>query len=935
MTTAQAEDINPLLPQSSEPPVAPATEFSPSENTDAATAEAGEAMDDAVAEFSLPDSDEASDSMDDATAEFALPDDAEATAGTDDSSVGEDGEIYHILPDFVVSTEGDQGYYSANTTGATRANTLVKNTPITLSVVNEELLADLNILTDEDLELVAPSIEGEQNSFSLNQITIRGFRSGSSRYDLFVRGLTRDGYNTGRLDIIRGANSLIYGQADPGGKVNYVPKMAQFNDSFVSVSTAAGTNDYRRGMIDVNQVVNDDLAVRIMAVDHEQGYDQTHRSRTFRGATLEATYMPTDKTQLRMHLETVESDLFYPSKNMLDRTGLDNTGLLNGMQYTPDAIALLPQTVIDAINNDPTNITNGVSTQSMAELYSRVSKEDYGSFEGPDAVNGTEGFFGILDWTQRVSDTLQFKVAYSHQEDYNDSFNRAGIGAVRLDDPNQQMGGGTPPLAQDEPYLRTNFKKRDGDTITDGIRATSIWEVDFKDTKHTFLFGYDFDRSEIRTLDFEEIFVGGANANGTYSVGTRAGRTDRGYDLLRLSDGPFGPNIGFDTLASNPYAIEGIRNGSSEGAYDTGATMFTLESDKQSKLISHGLWGAIQSEYFNGRLRSLAGIRYDTIDIDSSELVVQRFGDEDDGDDFPTNTKEDQFSPSIGVLYWLTDEVGIFANYAHSIRSPQATQRTVFGELPGAETGIGYEGGFRFDLFDSKLNGQIVAFYIEKENDIGDKLERADVIAAFPLVSATGGMTYPELYVDPTETTNRTGNLLGSVGQRVNGLTTRSEGLEVEFYYNPNRNMTFTFQYAYTNYDRYKIPSSLSALEGRQIYGQASHNASLIAKYSFNKRGPLKGFSIGANQRYRSASVGQDFVDGSGAKIGELEYEDEHTTGAFISWKGDLGSGRNAPQLGLQLAVSNLFDNTDLINRGDRGFYKEGRNLRLSANIKF
>jgi outer membrane receptor protein involved in Fe transport len=108
----------------------------------------------------------------------------------------------------------------------TRTNSLVKNSPITLSVVGKELLEDLQILNDQDLDLLSASIDADAAAtpYSLNTISMRGFSSSFSRYDYFTRALPRNNYNNQRIEIIRGANSLIYGQADPGGALNYVPK---------------------------------------------------------------------------------------------------------------------------------------------------------------------------------------------------------------------------------------------------------------------------------------------------------------------------------------------------------------------------------------------------------------------------------------------------------------------------------------------------------------------------------------------------------------------------------------------------------------------------------------------------------------------------------------------------------------------------------------
>ena len=42
------------------------------------------------------------------------------------SAENEEEDVY-VLPEFVVSSDKDEGYYSANSTSVTRTNTLVKN----------------------------------------------------------------------------------------------------------------------------------------------------------------------------------------------------------------------------------------------------------------------------------------------------------------------------------------------------------------------------------------------------------------------------------------------------------------------------------------------------------------------------------------------------------------------------------------------------------------------------------------------------------------------------------------------------------------------------------------------------------------------------------------------------------------------------------------
>ena len=122
---------------------------------------------------------------------------------------------FYILPDFVVTDDEDKGYYSANTLAGTRTNELTKNIPMTISTINAEMLEDFKMKTLEDLGNFVPSIEAEGNVYNNNEISFRGLLTRSQLYEFMPRYSPLDWYNVGRSDIIRGANSLIYGQADP------------------------------------------------------------------------------------------------------------------------------------------------------------------------------------------------------------------------------------------------------------------------------------------------------------------------------------------------------------------------------------------------------------------------------------------------------------------------------------------------------------------------------------------------------------------------------------------------------------------------------------------------------------------------------------------------------------------------------------------------
>ncbi|MGB0793412.1 MAG: hypothetical protein ACPGTR_07730, partial [Opitutales bacterium] len=229
------------------------------------------------------------------------------------------------------------------------------------------------------------------------------------------------------------------------------------------------------------------------------------------------------------------------------------------------------------------------------------------------------------------------------------------------------------------------------------------------------------------------------------------------------------------------------------------------------------------------------------------------------------------------------------------------------------------------------LNGQIAAFYIEKEND--------DIVNYdWRLGDIYTYEEYPELYLQrPNGTFAIANDILP--GKQVPGDMSRAEGVECEFYYNPNRNLSFIVSYTYNNLDAIKINENVNP-RFAQVWGQAPHNALLIGRYKFTS-GALKGLTVGANQSFRSSSsIGEWYIEDDDDAAGqgtwyEVKFDPEYVTSAFLNYERKLGKGRGVPVLNLGLRVNNLFDDTDLINRNKGAFHRASRQYLLSANLRF
>lgn len=829
------------------------------------------------------------------------------------------------LDAFTVTATNDRGYFSANSTSATRTNELVKNTPISLTVINAQLMEDLLVLDDQDLARATASVTQDPDGFSFNQIRIRGFRSLTQRYDLFWREIERDGYNIERVDIVKGANSLIYGQADPGGKVNSIPKNALVGKDFANLVLTVGTQEFLRATADVNVSVNKQLAFRVMGLHFEQEFDQRYEYRQLRGATLETTFRPNPNTSLRVHLERIELEqnlqpgMFfdatannrYAPSSLADETDAmlrsPLTAYRNEFIYSPDAVQYLPDALVADLalqgNANPTR-------EQIAALYQPWAPADeLYSAHGPDKRNDRSGNILTLDWTQRFGANVQLKVAYNREDDDRSALVREGYSGSRVIGP---LGG---------EYINTHWEKSEGGTTADALKTLLLWEVHADNlpligsSKHNLLLGYDWDR---------------LRKSPTTSVQIQPGTT--------LYDGNFFRQF---ILKEQLLLANGFAPDAPNVAYNGRDDLFQTIEEAESDVVTHGLWFAAQSEFFGGRLRTLVGLRYDEIEIDhslntygigvapgfftpvrraagfSESNVTQRISD--------NNVSYDQVSPSVGGLFWFTPQIGFFANYAQSIQSPTGVEVDPFGDVIPPVYGDGYEYGLRFDLFEGKLNGQISVFYIEKENDsiVNYDFRLGDIITF-----AEYGQQYPQYF-------NPNGTLINDVlpSKRVAGDVSRAEGVDVEFYYNPTRSLSFVFSYTYNNLDAIKINDAVNPRFGR-VFGLAPHNAIVHLRYRFFD-GPLKGFAMGLSQGYRSPSVmGSYYVDDDNAWY-DVEFDEELTTDAFVRYESRATIGGRRARWALAYRVQNLFDNQDLINRNKSAFYRQSSRHTVEASLNF
>jgi iron complex outermembrane recepter protein len=119
----------------------------------------------------------------------------------------------------------------------------IKEVPLTVNVVSEELIEKVSAQRLRDLFVYIPGVDAtETNGATGDSIVIRGFQT-TRRFSLngLRRPLNFDNQTTDletieRVEIVKGPAGLEFGVTDPGGSVNFVTKKPQ--DRFAAVAEA-------------------------------------------------------------------------------------------------------------------------------------------------------------------------------------------------------------------------------------------------------------------------------------------------------------------------------------------------------------------------------------------------------------------------------------------------------------------------------------------------------------------------------------------------------------------------------------------------------------------------------------------------------------------------------------------------------------------------
>ncbi|MCB1124031.1 MAG: TonB-dependent receptor plug domain-containing protein, partial [Verrucomicrobiae bacterium] len=209
------------------------------------------------------------------------------------SAQEEDEEEVFELSAFEVAASEDEGYMATTTLAGSRVRSNLRDLGASIAVVTEEFMQDTGATDGQSLLQFVGNVEvgGVLGNFSdvnldnastndtrlnpQNSQRVRGLVSATLTRDYFQTNIPFDGYNTSRVTVNRGPNSILFGLGSPGGVINNSTNRAQIGTEFGEVSVRFDTNNGHRETLDINKtLIENRLAVRVSVLNENIKYRQ-------------------------------------------------------------------------------------------------------------------------------------------------------------------------------------------------------------------------------------------------------------------------------------------------------------------------------------------------------------------------------------------------------------------------------------------------------------------------------------------------------------------------------------------------------------------------------------------------------------------------------------------------------------------------------------
>ena len=753
-----------------------------------------------------------------------------------------------VLSPFEVTTKKDVGYQAGNTTSGSRLNSSLKDTAASVMVFNADFLSDFAAASLEESLAFAPNVQidqgdtisdpgfGATGAGANTSFRVRGLNAGAA-LDYFESGIPIDNYNTERMDLSSGPNSILFGFAAPGGLVSFATKRAQMNRNRSVTRLQVGEFDFSRFELDHNQVVVPSrLSFRLNGMRQNSGgwrqwdfsdIDRvagTVRVNLGKNTTLNASY---EYGHASVHaagrLNAIDNVRLWQSRGTQGKSDTAWTTADRAVGVNRNT-AIRTIFITDADGSKPfvlttSNATNFRLLESTFEdlniptadrvgtVYAPASTIPYSfSTYGPGAARDDNFDRAVGTFTHVFSRAFSCEASYRREQRTSWGFNPAGIGPGFYGDPNTTMpdpnGGNAPVLNPNGGgyYLESRWVSERGKQWREGGRGVLAGEFKLgKFGTHQLAAMVEHDR--VRTWAYPGVEIA-VDENGV-PIGNAAVPENSANFVWRrhyVVPGQFETYIAGDGRQD----LTVVRNGKTY--HNTWVESNVARGDIRRTIDSAQL--VARSSFFDSRFVFTGGLRSDRIGFDQTGSTRLSARDPEVlagraivnqlryTSAIESTTIYDPVTSTLGGVMHITPWLSAFYNRADNNSQPSGNTRILPDEtLPSPPGGAGQDCGLMLNLLDGKLFTRATAFRTVQTKAGSLNIRGGDG----DIVSPTQRILDTLLTNNRITASEYTNHLLGDSGSNLVGLAdTVVNGFESSTWLNPTRSLTVVVNFSYT-----------------------------------------------------------------------------------------------------------------------------------------
>ncbi|ABC62169.1 TonB-dependent receptor [Erythrobacter litoralis] len=409
------------------------------------------------------------------------------TSVTAAETAAEEGPERDYLPAEIVVTGAVGEYAVEDGSTGTKTPTPLIDVPQTVTFITDDQLEDQSIRQLGEALRYVPGVSLETGEGHRDEIFIRGQETTA---DFYLDGLRDDAqyyrplYNVARVEVLKGANALIFGRGGGGGVVNRVSKTADLGEAFGEFDASADTFGAFALLGDVNAPLSDSAALRVNATYEEFdshrdfyegrfiGISPTLTARLGPDTTLTATYSYDDDSRV--------VDRGIPSLAGVPLMGFEDTFFGDPDFNRTDAEVHILRSRIEHAFSDQLSVNASVQYADYDKIYQNIvpggTDGTTVSLSGYQDAQTRENLIGQanLVWqveTAGVENTFLFGVEAMDQQSTNQRSNVqfAGTNTTPLADVITVPAFSLGPLGRDRDSSLSTFSAYVQDQLSFGI----------------------------------------------------------------------------------------------------------------------------------------------------------------------------------------------------------------------------------------------------------------------------------------------------------------------------------------------------------------------------------------------------------------------------------------------------------------------------------